>query len=82
MKLKSTAGLTLAFCVSMATAMAQTTPATQQRSTGRAQAIADPNAPESKYDYHETCKPFFYTKNGNDLRAADGQPARNTGRTV
>jgi hypothetical protein len=74
MKLNITAGLTLAFCVSMATAMAQTTPATQQRSTGRAVAVADPNAPVSTYDYHETWKPFFYTKNGNDLRAADGQP--------
>jgi hypothetical protein len=74
MKLNITAGVTLAFCVSMATAMAQTTPATQQRSTGRAVAVADPNAPVSTYDYHETWKPFFYTKNGNELRAADGQP--------
>jgi hypothetical protein len=77
MKLNFTAGLTLALCVTAATAMAQNTPATapaQQRSTGRAVAVADPNAPVSPYDYHETWKPFFYTKNGNDLRAADGQP--------
>jgi hypothetical protein len=67
MKLNFTAGLSLAFCVTVSAAMAQT-------STGRAQNVADPNAPESKYDYHESWKPFFYTKNGNDLRAADGQP--------
>ncbi|MES2807099.1 MAG: M1 family metallopeptidase [Bacteroidota bacterium] len=67
MKLKITAGLTLAFCAAVTTAMAQT-------STGRAQNVGDPNAPETKYNYHETWKPFFYTKNGNDLRAADGQP--------
>ncbi|RYY35484.1 MAG: M1 family peptidase [Sphingobacteriaceae bacterium] len=27
-----------------------------------------------KYDYHETFGPMFYTKNGNEYRAADGQP--------
>ncbi|TSJ44574.1 M1 family metallopeptidase [Mucilaginibacter corticis] len=76
MKLNITAGLTLAFFAGMATAKAQTTPApaTQQLHTGRAVEVADPGAPETKYDYHETFKPFFYTKNGNDLRAADGQP--------
>src|ERR1700744_83409 len=28
----------------------------------------------SKYNYHEAFAPFFYTKNGNEFRAADGKP--------
>ncbi|MHB1179889.1 MAG: M1 family metallopeptidase [Daejeonella sp.] len=28
----------------------------------------------SKYDYHDTFGPIFYTKNGNDFRSAGGQP--------
>jgi len=76
MKLNVTAGIALAFFAGIATAKAQTTPppATQQLRTGRAVEVADPDAPQTKYDYHDTFKPFFYTKNGNDLRAADGQP--------
>ncbi|MEB0261744.1 MULTISPECIES: M1 family metallopeptidase [unclassified Mucilaginibacter] len=31
-------------------------------------------APVSNYNYHEAFAPFFYTKNGNEFRAADGQP--------
>ncbi|MFD0763820.1 M1 family metallopeptidase [Mucilaginibacter lutimaris] len=31
-------------------------------------------APVSNYNYHETFAPFFYSKNGNEFRAADGQP--------
>ncbi|MBV9988878.1 MAG: M1 family metallopeptidase [Chitinophagaceae bacterium] len=34
----------------------------------------DPNAPPTKYSYSETFAPFFYTKNGNEYRAASGQP--------
>ncbi|MFD0748727.1 M1 family metallopeptidase [Mucilaginibacter calamicampi] len=34
----------------------------------------DPNAPPTKYDYHETFGPNFYTKNGNEYRAATGEP--------
>lgn len=30
--------------------------------------------PASKYDYHDTFGPIFYTKNGNDIRSAGGQP--------
>ncbi|MEJ7780071.1 MAG: M1 family metallopeptidase [Daejeonella sp.] len=34
-----------------------------------------PNQPSaSKYDYHDTFGPIFYTKNGNDYRSAGGQP--------
>ncbi|WDF54016.1 M1 family metallopeptidase [Mucilaginibacter sp. KACC 22063] len=31
-------------------------------------------APPTAYDYHAAFAPFFYTKNGNEYRAADGQP--------
>jgi len=31
-------------------------------------------APATNYDYHETFGPLFYTKNGNEYRAADGEP--------
>jgi hypothetical protein len=31
-------------------------------------------APVTKYDYHDLFAPFFYTKNGNDQRAATGEP--------
>jgi len=34
----------------------------------------DANAPASKYDYHDAFAPFFYTKNGNEYRAASGEP--------
>ncbi len=37
---------------------------------------ADPNAPVTKYDYHDLFAPFFYTKNGNDQRAATGEPGQ------
>lgn len=77
MKLNTSAGLLLAFCGGLSTAKAQTTPpATPQpaRATGRAVEVPDPNAPATNYNYHDTWKPFFYTKNGNEMRAADGQP--------
>ncbi|MBL4675419.1 MAG: M1 family metallopeptidase [Mucilaginibacter sp.] len=31
-------------------------------------------APASNYNYHDAFAPFFYTKNGSEFRAADGQP--------
>jgi hypothetical protein len=34
----------------------------------------DPNAPATKYDYHDAFAPFFYSKNGNEYRAASGEP--------
>ncbi|PJJ79659.1 M1 family metallopeptidase [Mucilaginibacter auburnensis] len=46
------------------------TTATAQRPTLQ----TDPNAPATKYDYHETFGPNFYTKNGNEYRAATGEP--------
>jgi hypothetical protein len=34
----------------------------------------DPNAPVTKYNYHDAFAPFFYTKNGTEYRAATGEP--------
>ncbi|WP_158827084.1 M1 family metallopeptidase [Mucilaginibacter lacusdianchii] len=44
--------------------------------TNQAQQLqqADPNAPVSKYDYHDAFGPLFYNKNGNEFRAASGEP--------
>ena len=58
MKLKLIAGFTLAF-MSVA---------------GVNQAQQQPQASAGNYNYHEAFAPFFYTKNGSEFRAADGQP--------
>jgi len=82
MKYKITAGITLALLAVIQIAGAQTTPPatttrTQTTTTPQRRArptpLVEPNAPETKYDYHELWKPFFYTKNGNEYRAANGQ---------
>jgi len=56
----------------------QTTAAPAQQATQnvrrRPVEVPDPNAPATKYDYHDLFAPFFYTKNGNDQRAATGEP--------
>ncbi|PAW93366.1 peptidase M1 [Mucilaginibacter sp. MD40] len=36
--------------------------------------MANAQAPVSNYNYHDAFAPFFYTKNGSEFRAADGQP--------
>ncbi|MEI6189298.1 MAG: M1 family metallopeptidase [Chitinophagia bacterium] len=36
--------------------------------------LAQTTAPQSKYNYHDAFAPFFYTKNGNEYRAATGEP--------
>lgn len=36
--------------------------------------VQDANAPATKYDYHDLFAPFFYSKNGDDQRAATGEP--------
>jgi hypothetical protein len=58
MKLKLIAGFTLAF-MSVA---------------GVNQAQQQPQPPAGNYNYHDAFAPFFYTKNGSEFRAADGQP--------
>ena len=35
---------------------------------------AELNSSQTKYDYHEAFAPFFFTKNGNEYRAASGEP--------
>jgi hypothetical protein len=35
---------------------------------------AQTTPPVSNYNYHDAFAPFFYTKNGSEVRAADGQP--------
>ncbi|HZY39408.1 MAG TPA: M1 family metallopeptidase [Mucilaginibacter sp.] len=66
MKINALAGGTLALLAVVSMAQAQqpatatTTPATNQ--------------PTTNYDYHETFGPLFYQKNGNEYRAADGEP--------
>jgi hypothetical protein len=58
------AGISLAFMAVTGISNAQ---AQQQQQ-------ADPNVPISKYNYQEAFGPLFYTKNGNDFRAASGEP--------
>jgi hypothetical protein len=65
MKLNLIAGFALAFM--SATSISQA----QQTATATTTATAPPT---SNYNYHETFGPLFYTKNGNEYRAADGEP--------
>ncbi|HVW95268.1 MAG TPA: M1 family metallopeptidase [Mucilaginibacter sp.] len=60
MKLRLMAGVTLAL---MAVA-----------GIGRAQQTTQEAAPATEYNNHETFGAMFYTKNGNEYRAADGEP--------
>ncbi|QJD97095.1 M1 family metallopeptidase [Mucilaginibacter robiniae] len=64
MKLNLMASLTLAFMATASLSQAQ-----RPQLPG-----PDPNAPASNYNYHETFGPLFYTKNGNEFRAASGEP--------
>jgi len=87
MKLKLIAG-TMALLAAVTVAEAQTTPPPATPPANGAAPAARPaggrggrgggpfvelNAPATKYDYNELWKPFFYTKNGDEFRAADGQ---------
>jgi len=60
MKLNLIAGLALAFLTVV--------------SVANAQDAAKPAQPTTNYDYHEAFGPPFYSKNGNEYRAADGEP--------
>jgi hypothetical protein len=51
-------------------ALATVSQAQQQTTTNAAYT----NPTESKYNYRDAFGPFFYSKNGNEFRAADGQP--------
>ncbi|UEG54243.1 M1 family metallopeptidase [Mucilaginibacter daejeonensis] len=63
MRYLSLAGLSLAFMAFTGAAQAQQ-PAPAAPATPAA----------SKYDYHDAFGPMFYTKNGNEFRAASGEP--------
>jgi hypothetical protein len=63
--------------LSLATEMVQAQTNTAPAPTARVRRNfdqVDANAPASKYDYHDAFAPFFYTKNGNEYRAASGEP--------
>ncbi|MGN6639156.1 MAG: M1 family metallopeptidase [Mucilaginibacter sp.] len=64
MRLKFIASISLAFLTVATTVSAQQ----------GAQQPAQPAQPSTNYDYHETFGPPFYSKNGNEFRAADGAP--------
>ena len=57
--------LTLIFFSVVSEAISQQTVATGQ---------SLPAQPATNYDYHDAFGPIFYTKNGNDIRSAGGQP--------
>jgi hypothetical protein len=64
MRFNKVAGLVLALFAGITIAHAQT-----------AKDIpAELDASHTKYDYHEAFAPFFFTKNGNEYRAATGEP--------
>jgi hypothetical protein len=64
MKLKRIAGFLPALLIAVNFSFAQQQPA----------ATTTPATPETKYSYRDAFAPFFYSKNGNEYRAADGQP--------
>src|ERR1700739_4216379 len=79
MKLKCIASLSIIFLTIAGTVEAQQTntppspsPATPRTQNGQPAQPAGPA--NSVYDYHETFGPPFYSKNGNEYRAADGAP--------
>ncbi len=75
MKLNLIAGCTLAFMAVTSFSQAQQTPpAATTTATPPQTAAVTMTAPATNYDYHETFGPLFYTKNGNEYRAADGEP--------
>src|SRR5581483_3545712 len=65
MKFQFIANISLAFLMIAGTANAQQGNTTQQ---------TPPAQNSSNYDYHEAFGPPFYSKNGNEYRAADGAP--------
>jgi hypothetical protein len=75
MKFKLIAGFSLAFLmvVSVANAQQTNTPPPPQP-TPPANTPPPTAAPSTNYDYHETFGPPFFSKNGNEFRAADGAP--------
>ena len=76
MKLNLLAGATLACMAVSGLSWAQQTPPAGTITT---KAVTSPATtptppPPTNYDYHEAFGPMFYSKNGTEFRAADGQP--------
>ncbi|WP_183579353.1 M1 family metallopeptidase [Mucilaginibacter sp. X5P1] len=67
MKFKLLAGVLPAFVAVINVSQAQ-------QQTPQPAAATDTSKPVSKYNYRDAFGPYFYTKNGNENRAADGQP--------
>ncbi len=67
MKFKLLAGVLPAFVAIINVSQAQ-------QQTPQPAAATDTSKPVSKYNYRDAFGPYFYTKNGNENRAADGQP--------
>ncbi|SDT48776.1 hypothetical protein SAMN05216490_3687 [Mucilaginibacter mallensis] len=67
MKFKLLAGIIPAFVAIINVSQAQ-------QQTPQPVAATDTSKPVSKYNYRDAFGPYFYTKNGNENRAADGQP--------
>ena len=64
MKLKLIAGFLPALLIAVNCSFAQQQPT----------ATTTPATTDTKYNYRDAFAPFFYSKNGNEYRAADGQP--------
>ena len=64
MKLKLIAGFLPALLIAVNCSFAQQQPT----------AATTPATTDTKYNYRDAFAPFFYSKNGNEYRAADGQP--------
>ena len=81
MKFRIIAGaLAFAGCASVAAAQTTPPPNANQQAARRQAAFrqrpvpfVEDSVPKTQYDYHELWKPFFYTKNGNEYRAANGE---------
>jgi len=65
MRFKLLAGILPAFIITMNVCQAQQQPDANAATT---------TPPVSQYNYHDAFGPMFYTKNGNEYRAADGEP--------
>jgi hypothetical protein len=73
MKLNLIASVSLVYLAVGSVCYAQQ-PVTAAQPATVAATPATATPPASNYDYHETFGPLFYTKNGTEYRAADGEP--------
>lgn len=75
MKLSLIAALQLALLAGISAGVAQIMPpGSTPNKFAKAPLTDEEDGQSSKYDYHKTWAPFFYTQNGNEYRAASGEP--------